>query len=426
MRARSCTTSPTRSTAFGASPPPCGRAVALVVRRGRAAHTAICRPTVASAGPGSRAGSLERAAGVVLVAGASPGSAGHDRARRPAGTTSSLAAGLVDVEVKSFLLEVPPPLPARVRETVRRGFVEWRDRFGHLLDREDNEALAVLIDEHDPRGVLHRSDVFVLGVRTAFVGRKERLMSDHRGQVRVEQSHKRVRAYLGGELVFDTIRPSLVWEIPHYPAYYIPIEDVVAKLDATDTVTHSPSRGDAQHFTVRTVSRRSGRRARGGIPTRRSSRSAISCASTGRRWTRGSRRTKRSSSILASPYSRVDTLASSSPRACAHRRRGRGRLDATRAAVRDRAADAVLRAADRRAHRAAHADRQGDAVPVQGNRARTGRYGSATTSTPTCVWSYPTPLPESIKVAGLMSFYNEHVDIEVDGVLQERPHTPFS
>ena len=42
------------------------------------------------------------------------------------------------------------------------------------------------------------------------------------------------------------------------------------------------------------------------------------------------------------------------------------------------------------------------------------------------VWSYPTPLPESIKVAGLMSFYNEHVDIEVDGVLQDRPHTPFS
>ncbi len=42
------------------------------------------------------------------------------------------------------------------------------------------------------------------------------------------------------------------------------------------------------------------------------------------------------------------------------------------------------------------------------------------------MWSYPTPLPESIKVAGLMSFYNEHVDIEVDGVLQDRPHTPFS
>ncbi len=91
----------------------------------------------------------------------------------PTGWNDKLAAaGLVDVVVKSFVLEVPPPLPARVRETVRGGLVEWRERFGHLLDREDLDALAVLIDEHDPRGVLHRSDVFVLGVRTAFVGRR--------------------------------------------------------------------------------------------------------------------------------------------------------------------------------------------------------------------------------------------------------------
>ena len=59
-------------------------------------------------------------------------------------------------------------------------------------------------------------------------------MTDHRGQVRVEQSHKRVHAYLGGELVFDTIRPSLVWEIPHYPRLLHPVGDVIAKLDATD------------------------------------------------------------------------------------------------------------------------------------------------------------------------------------------------
>jgi uncharacterized protein (DUF427 family) len=41
-------------------------------------------------------------------------------------------------------------------------------------------------------------------------------------------------------------------------------------------------------------------------------------------------------------------------------------------------------------------------------------------------WSYPAPLPESQKIAGLIAFYNEKVDIEVDGVLQERPHTKFS
>jgi uncharacterized protein (DUF427 family) len=41
-------------------------------------------------------------------------------------------------------------------------------------------------------------------------------------------------------------------------------------------------------------------------------------------------------------------------------------------------------------------------------------------------WSYRMPLPESQKVAGLVAFYNEKVDIYVDGELQERPRTHFS
>jgi uncharacterized protein (DUF427 family) len=41
-------------------------------------------------------------------------------------------------------------------------------------------------------------------------------------------------------------------------------------------------------------------------------------------------------------------------------------------------------------------------------------------------WSYATPLPESQKIAGLVCFYNEKVDVYVDGVLQERPSTKFS
>jgi uncharacterized protein (DUF427 family) len=39
-------------------------------------------------------------------------------------------------------------------------------------------------------------------------------------------------------------------------------------------------------------------------------------------------------------------------------------------------------------------------------------------------WSYPTPLPESQKIAGLIAFYNEKVDLLVDGVRQERPSRP--
>lgn len=41
-------------------------------------------------------------------------------------------------------------------------------------------------------------------------------------------------------------------------------------------------------------------------------------------------------------------------------------------------------------------------------------------------WSYRTPLPESQKISGLVAFYDEKVDIYIDGVLQQRPHTKFS
>jgi uncharacterized protein (DUF427 family) len=41
-------------------------------------------------------------------------------------------------------------------------------------------------------------------------------------------------------------------------------------------------------------------------------------------------------------------------------------------------------------------------------------------------WSYRAPFAESQKIAGLVAFYNERVDIHVDGVLQERPRTKFS
>ncbi len=42
------------------------------------------------------------------------------------------------------------------------------------------------------------------------------------------------------------------------------------------------------------------------------------------------------------------------------------------------------------------------------------------------VWIYRTPLPESQKIAGLGCFYDEKVDVFVDGVQQRQPHTHFS
>ncbi len=74
---------------------------------------------------------------------------------------------------------------------------------------------------------------------------------ESRGLVRIEPAHRRVRAYLGGQAVVDTIDPLYVWEGPHYPQWYVPLADVAdGALVPTATETRSPSRGTATHYTV--------------------------------------------------------------------------------------------------------------------------------------------------------------------------------
>ena len=41
-------------------------------------------------------------------------------------------------------------------------------------------------------------------------------------------------------------------------------------------------------------------------------------------------------------------------------------------------------------------------------------------------WSYPEPIPECPRIAGLVCFFNEHVDLTLDGEPQKRPVTPWS
>ena len=41
-------------------------------------------------------------------------------------------------------------------------------------------------------------------------------------------------------------------------------------------------------------------------------------------------------------------------------------------------------------------------------------------------WSYKTPLPDNVKIAGLVAFYNERSDFITDGERQARPKTKVS
>jgi uncharacterized protein (DUF427 family) len=57
------------------------------------------------------------------------------------------------------------------------------------------------------------------------------------------------------------------------------------------------------------------------------------------------------------------------------------------------------------------------------------RYWSVTVGGRTVdniVWSYPNPIPENPKIKDLLCFFNERVDLFVDGELQPQPLTPWS
>ncbi len=42
------------------------------------------------------------------------------------------------------------------------------------------------------------------------------------------------------------------------------------------------------------------------------------------------------------------------------------------------------------------------------------------------IWYYPEPIPAAGKIKDHLCFFNEKVDLEVDGEMQERPHTQWS
>jgi uncharacterized protein (DUF427 family) len=67
-----------------------------------------------------------------------------------------------------------------------------------------------------------------------------------------EDSPRRVRVMLGGETIADSRHVKLLHETGHLPIYYFPEEDVrMDLLEDTDHTTHCPFKGDASYWSVR-------------------------------------------------------------------------------------------------------------------------------------------------------------------------------
>jgi uncharacterized protein (DUF427 family) len=249
--------------------------------------------------------------------------------------------------------------------------------------------------------------------------------TDKQQRIRVERGSKRVRAYVGGELVADTTSPLLVWERRQYPAYYIPVSDVrMELLEAEGAVRHSPGRGDGHSFTVRA----GGKEVPGAAIQYRDSpveelRDAVRLD-----WHAMDAWFEEDEQVFThprDPYTRVDILPSS--------RHVRVEVDGMTVAESDKPTLLFETGLPVRYYLPKTHVRMDLLTPTDTEtqcpykgQAEYWSVQIGETVHADLAWSYRMPLPESQKIAGLVSFYNERVDLFVDGELQERPVTSFS
>jgi uncharacterized protein (DUF427 family) len=249
-------------------------------------------------------------------------------------------------------------------------------------------------------------------------------MPTEQRKLKIEQGAKRVRGYVRGELVFDTKRPVLVWEVPYYPTYYIAEEDVLADLVATGSTKVSASRGEGELLDIEL----SGVSVPGAALRYPDSPIEDLRGLVRFEWNGLGEWLEEDEPVYThprNPYTRVDILRSS--------RHVKVVLDGVTLAETHRPSilfetglppryymplsdvcGELLRPSVKKTH-----------CPYKG----AANYFSVEVNDQTyedLMWIYRTPLPESQKIAGLVSFYNENVDLYVDGNLQERPKTKFA
>jgi uncharacterized protein (DUF427 family) len=233
---------------------------------------------------------------------------------------------------------------------------------------------------------------------------------------------RRIRAVLNGRTVLDTTRALYLWEWPNYPQYYIPAAD----LDPAAVV-------DEEH--VQRLKRGSARRI--GLRVGDQARPAA-----GRIYTDGP-----VEGLARLEWDALDAWYEEDEQVFVHPRNPYSRVDALRSTRTVRiSVDGVVLAESSSpvlvfetglptryylnrtdvdfTHLEASPTRT--SCPYKG---RTSGYWSVRAGEAVhqdLAWSYDFPTAALLPIAGLISFYNEKVDVHLDGRLLDRPVTHFS
>ncbi|MEV4538701.1 DUF427 domain-containing protein [Asanoa sp. NPDC049518] len=241
---------------------------------------------------------------------------------------------------------------------------------------------------------------------------------------RIEPAPRRLRGYLGGEQIFDTIAALYVWEAPYYPQYYVPMADVTSRFLVDEQHEQHLKRGTARRFGL----------AAGGQERPGTVRVFGADALTGL------------ADHVRFDWAALDAWYEEDERIFVHPRNPYVRVDALRSQRHVRVSlDDVLLAetsapvlvfetglptryyidrADVRFAHLVHTDTE-TACAYKGTTSDYWSMVGGGEARTDIAWSYTFPTRALSPIADLVAFYNEKVDIHLDGTLLERPHTHF-
>jgi uncharacterized protein (DUF427 family) len=237
----------------------------------------------------------------------------------------------------------------------------------------------------------------------------------------------RLRGFFVGETVFDTLGAKLLYETGHLPVYYVPEQDLRHDLlEPSDTQTHCPHKGDASYRSLRVGDRFEPDAAwtyREPIAP-----AAFLAQHAAFYWRKLDEWFVEDEQVFGhprDPYARIDTYRTS--------RRVRVSADGEVVAESTQAVALFESGLPARFYLPAE-DVRMDVLEPSETRTRCAYKGVATywhvrvgdTLHEDLAWTYAEPERDGGAIRGLICFFNERVDLELDGVGQERPVTQWS
>ena len=238
---------------------------------------------------------------------------------------------------------------------------------------------------------------------------------------------QRLRGFLAGEAVFDTVGAKLLYETAHLPVYYVPEEDLRHELlESSDKHTRCPHKGEASYRSLR-VGDRFEPDAVWTYPEPIAP-AAFLVGHAAFYWKKLDEWFVEDEQVFGhprDPYHRIDTYRTSRP--------VRVSVDGETLAESTQGVALFESGLPPRFYLPAK-DVRMDLLEPSEKKTRCAYKGVASywhvrvgdTLHEDLAWTYEEPDDDGRAIRGLICFFNERVDLEVDGQAQERPTTQWS